>query len=101
MSKIVIDHLARVEGHGGITVEVEGDTVGSVHFDVFEGARLLEPLVRGKRFDEVSPVLSRICAICSVAHALTSLKATETAFAMRVSPQTDLLRELHVPRRKH
>ena len=66
MSKIVIDHLARVEGHGGITVEVEGDTVGQVHFDVFEGARLLEPLVRGKRFDEVAPVLSRICAICSV-----------------------------------
>ncbi len=94
MSKIVIDHLARVEGHGGITVEIEGDTVASVHFDVFEGSRLLEPLVCGKRYDEVAPVLSRICSICSVAHTLTSLKATENAFAVRVSPQTELLREL-------
>ena len=48
MNTIVIEHLARVEGHGGITVELEGDTVGNVRFDVFEGARLLEPLVRGK-----------------------------------------------------
>jgi len=42
MSTIVIDHLARVEGHGGITVELEGDAVKNVRFDVFEGARLLE-----------------------------------------------------------
>ena len=94
MSTIVIDHLARVEGHGGITVELEGDTVANVRFDVFEGARLLEPLVRGKRYDEVAPILSRICSICSVAHTLTSLKATENAFGIRVSPQTELLREL-------
>jgi sulfhydrogenase subunit alpha len=94
MSTIVIEHLARVEGHGGITVELEGDTVANVRFDVFEGARLLEPLVRGKRYDEVAPILSRICSICSVAHSLTSLKATENAFGIRVSPQTELLREL-------
>jgi sulfhydrogenase subunit alpha len=93
-STIVIDHLARVEGHGGITVELEGDTVSSVRFDVFEGARLLEPLVRGKSYDEIAPTLSRICSICSVAHTLTSLKATENAFGVRVSPQTELLREL-------
>ena len=94
MKTVVIEHLARVEGHGGITVELEGDGVGNVRFDVFEGARLLEPLVRGKRYDEVAPILSRICAICSVAHCLTSLKATENAFEVRISPQTELLREL-------
>ena len=94
MTTIAIEHLARVEGHGGITVELEGDAVTNVRFDVFEGARLLEPLVRGKRYDEVAPILSRICAICSVAHSLTSLKATESAFGVRVSPQTELLREL-------
>jgi sulfhydrogenase subunit alpha len=94
MSTIVIDHLARVEGHGGITVELEGDAVQNVRFDVFEGARLLEGLVRGRRYDEISPIVSRICAICSAAHSLTSLKATENAFGVQVSPQTDLLREL-------
>ena len=94
MSTIVIEHRARVEGHGGITVELEGDKVAAVRFDVFEGARLLEPLLRGKLYDEVAPTISRICSICSSAHTLTSLKATEDAFEVRVSPQTELLREL-------
>jgi sulfhydrogenase subunit alpha len=94
MSTIVIDHLARVEGHGGITVELEGDAVKDVRFDVFEGARLLEGLVRGRRYDEIAPIVSRICSICSPAHSLTSLKATENALGVQVSPQTDFLREL-------
>jgi sulfhydrogenase subunit alpha len=94
MNTILIEHLARVEGHGGITVEMEGDAVKDVRFDIFEGSRLLEPLIRGKRYDEIAPVLSRICSICSAAHTLTSLKATENAFGIRVSPQTELLREL-------
>jgi sulfhydrogenase subunit alpha len=94
MSTIVIDHLARVEGHGGITVELEGDAVTNVRFDVFEGARLLEGLVRGRRYDEIAPIVSRICSICSPAHSLTSLKATENALGVEVTPQTNFLREL-------
>lgn len=91
---ITVDHLARVEGHGGITVELDGDAVSSVHFEIFEGMRLLETLIRGRRFEDVSPIVSRICAICSVSHSLVSLKATENAFGVTVSPQTELLREL-------
>ncbi len=91
---IRVDHLARVEGHGGITVELDGAQVGDVRFDVFEGPRLLEGLLRGRRYDEVAPFVSRICAICSAAHLLTSLKATEAAFGIRPSARTELLREL-------
>jgi sulfhydrogenase subunit alpha len=91
---IRVEHLARVEGHGGITVTLDGERVESVQFDVFEGARLLERLVRGRRYDEVAPIVSRICAICSVAHSLTSLQATEAALGIEVSPSTRLLRDL-------
>lgn len=91
---ITVEHLARVEGHGGITVELEGDAISQVRFDIFEGARLLETLVRGRSFQDISQILSRICAICSVAHSLTSLKATENALGVQVSPQTELLRDL-------
>jgi len=91
---IRVEHLARVEGHGGITVTLDGRQVESVRFDVFEGARLLERLVRGRRYDEIAPIVSRICAICSVAHALTSLQATEAALGIAVSPSTRLLRDL-------
>lgn len=95
MSRTIrIEHLARVEGHGGVTVELDGNEVQSVHFDVFEGTRLLEGLVKGRSYEDISPVLSRICAICSTAHTLTSLKATESAFGVHVSHQTEILRDL-------
>jgi sulfhydrogenase subunit alpha len=91
---IRVEHLARVEGHGGVTVELDGDAVRKVQFDIFEGARLLEGVVRGRTYEDISQIVSRICAICSVAHSLTSLKATEAALGVQVSPQTELLRDL-------
>ena len=93
-STIRVEHLARVEGHGGITVEMDGATVAKVRFDVFEGARLLERLLRGRSYEDIAQIVSRICAICSAAHALTSLKATEAAFGIEISQQTALLRDL-------
>jgi sulfhydrogenase subunit alpha len=91
---IRVEHLARVEGHGGITVELDGDAVQHVHFDVFEGLRLVEGLVRGRSFEDVPHIVSRICAICSVAHSLTCIKATEDALNVTPSEQTQRLRDL-------
>jgi sulfhydrogenase subunit alpha len=93
-TRIVVDHLARVEGHGGITVELDGRKVQAVRFDVFEGARLIEGLVGGRHWTEIAQIVSRICSICSSSHALTSIKATEAAFGLTVTPQTSRLRDL-------
>jgi sulfhydrogenase subunit alpha len=91
---IKVNHLARVEGHGGVTVEMDGQSIAAVRFDIFEGARLLEALVRGRSYQDIAQIVSRICAICSVAHSLTSIKATENAFGVKPTPQTELLRDL-------
>jgi sulfhydrogenase subunit alpha len=91
---ITVDHLARVEGHGGITVVLDGNEVRKVEFDVFEGIRLLEGLVRGRSHEDVTGIVSRICAICSHGHSITSLQALENAMEITVSPQTRKLRDL-------
>jgi sulfhydrogenase subunit alpha len=91
---IVVDHLARIEGHAGITVTIDGDHVDRVQFDIFEGIRLFEGLVRGRPIVEVAGIVSRICAICSHGHAITALQALERALQVQVSPQTQQLREL-------
>ncbi len=93
---IVIDHISRVEGHGGITVKIKDGEVTDVNMDIFEGPRFFEPLVVGRSYDEVAPILMRICAICSAAHTAASLMAVEDAFGIEVSAQTRLLRELLV-----
>ena len=91
---IVVNELARVEGHGGIEVQLKGDEVAAVKFNVFEGQRLLETLLNGRHYADVAPTISRICAICSAAHFVTSLQATEAAFGTTVTEQTQQLREL-------
>ncbi len=91
---ITVDHLPRIEGHAGIKVVLDGQQVGQVEFDVFEGIRLFEGLLRGRAFTDVPGVVSRICAICSHGHMVTSLQALETALGVEVSPQTWRLRDL-------
>jgi sulfhydrogenase subunit alpha len=91
---ITVDHLARVEGHGGITVVLDGEGISRVEFDIFEGIRLFEGLVRGTSITDVTGIVSRICAICSHGHSITSLMAIENALGVEVTPQTKKLRDL-------
>lgn len=91
---ISVDHLARVEGHGGITVVLEGNEVKKVDYNIFEGIRLFEGLVRGRAVEDVTQICSRICAICSHGHSITSLQALENALGITVTPQTRKLRDL-------
>lgn len=91
---IVVEHLARIEGHAGITVELDGHEIKDVRFDVIEGMRLFEALVVGRDISEVPGLVSRICAICSHGHAITALRAIEGALEIPLSRQTRQLREL-------
>jgi sulfhydrogenase subunit alpha len=91
---IVVDEVCRVEGHGGINVSIQNGKLSKVDFDIFEGTRFFEPLLKGRPYDEVASITSRICAICSFGHTLASLQATEDAFGVKVSAQTEKLRDL-------
>lgn len=91
---IIIDRLCRVEGHGGITVEIKDGEVKRVQVDMFEGPRFFEELVVGRMYHELPQIVSRICAICCAAHTLAAILAVEDAFGISLSKQTRLLREL-------
>ncbi len=96
MSTLTVEHVARIEGHGTITVDVEGGEVRDIRMDVIEPARFFESMVVGRRFDEIPLITSRICGICSPNHALTAIKALEDALGVEVSERTVLLRKLLV-----
>ncbi len=95
MNKTInIDHLYRVEGHGGITVEIDNGNIKTIKANIFEGSRFFEVLLQGKYYDELPAIIARVCAICTTAHTLASINAVENAFSIEVSPRTKLLREL-------
>lgn len=91
---IVIPHLGRVEGHGGIFVKVVGNTVHEVNMDIFEGSRYYEALLKGKHFLDVQGIITRVCAICSANHTVAALTAIENALGIEQSERVHTLRGL-------
>jgi len=96
MARLTVEHVARIEGHGNITVNVENGEVRDVRMDVVEPARFFESMVVGRRFDEAPLITSRICGICSPNHVVTSIKAIEAALGVEISERTAMLRKLLV-----
>jgi sulfhydrogenase subunit alpha len=96
MPNLTVEHVARIEGHGNISVSVENGVVDSITMDVVEPARFFESMVVGRRFDEAPLITSRICGICSPNHVVTSIKALEAALGVEVTERTKLLRKLLV-----
>jgi sulfhydrogenase subunit alpha len=91
---IVIPHLGRVEGHGGIFVKIVGNTVHEVNMDVFEGSRYYEALLKGKHFLDVQGIITRVCAICSASHTVAALTALEQALGIEQTKRVHTLRGL-------
>jgi sulfhydrogenase subunit alpha len=94
MKRISIDHLARVEGNGGVFATIDGHLVTEVKFVINEGPRLIERLTVGKTPEEDVSIAPRICAICTLSHKNAVLRAMENALGVKVPPKVTLLREL-------
>src|SRR5512139_3398419 len=91
---INVHHLTRVEGHGNIVVDVKNGKIEKMQWQVPEAPRFFEAMVRGRHYTEVARITSRICGICSIGHTLASVKATENALGIQISPQTYKLRTI-------
>ncbi|MFH0815676.1 MAG: Ni/Fe hydrogenase subunit alpha [Methanobacteriota archaeon] len=93
---INVEHLTRVEGHGNIVLNAKDGKIEKVQWQVSEAPRFFESFVRGRPYNELSHITSRICGICSIGHSLASLKATEAAMGIHTSEQTEILRRLAI-----
>jgi coenzyme F420-reducing hydrogenase alpha subunit len=86
--------VTRIEGHADINVEIVDGVAKTLRWEVVEAPRLFETMLVGRNYDDVSHIASRICGICSIAHSLASIRATEAAFGIVPSEQTRQLRRL-------
>ena len=93
--KIDVHHITRVEGHGNIVVDVRKGVLEQCDLQIVETPRFFEAMLRERPYMDSSHITSRICGICAVGHATTSLRATEKALGVEPSEQTVLLRKLN------
>jgi len=91
---IFVEDVTRVEGHGNIRVRATDGTVEECLLEITESPRFYEAFLLGRRWKDVHHIACRICGICSVAHTIASLLATERAFGLQLTEQGMLLRRL-------
>lgn len=89
-----VHQLTRVEGHGNIVLHAKDGKIEDLKWEVIESPRFFEAFLRGRYYEDVPIIASRICGICSIAHTTASIQATEAAFGIQPSKQTLLLRKL-------
>lgn len=91
---IGVNLIARVEGEGAMRVTVRNGEIRDVQLRIFEPPRFFEAFLVGRRYDEVSDIVARICGICPVAYQMSAVHALEQAFGMHVGGTLRELRRL-------
>ena len=91
---ITIDPVTRLEGHGKITIQLDGKgQVENAHFHVTQ-VRGFEKFSEGRPYYEMPSLMARICGICPVSHLIASAKACEAIMSVRIPHTAAQLRRM-------
>jgi F420-non-reducing hydrogenase large subunit len=94
MTRLTIDPITRLEGHGKIEIFLDdhGD-VERTYFQVPE-LRGFESFCVGRPVEEMPTLTNRICGVCPEAHHLAAAKAADAVYGVDPPRPAKLLREL-------
>ena len=94
MTKITIDPITRLEGHGKIEIflDAEGD-VENTYLQIPE-LRGFEQFCVGRPAEEMPRITNRICGVCPEAHHIAGTKALDTLFNVEPSSAVKKIREM-------
>ncbi len=94
MTRISIDPITRLEGHGKIEIFLDEDgNVADCYFQVPE-LRGFEVFCVGRPVEEMPRLTSRICGVCPEAHLMAAAKACDEVYHVEVPSAGKKLREL-------
>lgn len=94
MSTVVIDPITRIEGH--LRIEAETDSSGKVTRASASGTmvRGIETILKGRDPREAWAFTQRICGVCTVVHAIASVRAVENALGYTIPTNARHIRNL-------
>ena len=99
-TKLVIDPVTRIEGHGKVTVHLDDNNRvvdARLHVVEFRG---FEKFIQGHPYWEAPVLMQRICGICFVSHHLSGAKALDdivgagTRSGVALTPTAEKMRRL-------
>ncbi len=94
MTRITIDPITRLEGHGKIEIFLDDDgNVKNTYLQIPE-LRGFEQFCVGRPVEEMPRITNRICGVCPEAHHMASTKALDALFHVDPPPTAKKLREM-------
>jgi Ni,Fe-hydrogenase I large subunit len=93
MARLVIDPVTRIEGH----LRIEADVTNGKVADAWSAGTMfrgIELILQGRDPREAWIWTQRICGVCTMVHALASVRAVENALGVEVPDNARLVRNL-------
>jgi Ni,Fe-hydrogenase I large subunit len=92
-TKVVVDPITRIEGHLRIEVQQENGRIADAWASSTQ-FRGIELIMEGRDPRDAWAFTQRICGVCTVVHAVASLRAVEDALDIRIPANANLIRNL-------
>ncbi len=93
--RLVIDPITRIEGHLRIEAQIK-DGVIEQAYSTGTMVRGIELILRGRDPRDAWAFAQRICGVCTVVHAVASVRAVEDALKYPIPPNAELIRNLMI-----
>ena len=91
---IEVEPITRLEGHGGLKIQLGDDgKVEDVQFNI-TSTRFFEKFLEGRYCEHINRITPRICGICPIPHHLAPTKAIEAAWGVEIPTPALKLRKL-------
>ncbi len=89
----MVDPVTRIEGHLRIEAQVEGGKIVDAWSSgtMFRG---IEIILRGRDPRDAWLFAQRICGVCTMVHAITSVRAVENALGITIPPLANVMRNI-------
>jgi coenzyme F420-reducing hydrogenase alpha subunit len=92
--QIEVKHIARVEGHANIKIRIEKGQLVECSWEIVETPRYFEKMFQGLSIEAAPLLAARVCGICSISHALASVRAIERGLGVEIPPVAKKVRLL-------
>ncbi len=93
--RIVVDPITRIEGHLRIEAQMEGGKIAQA-YSSGTMVRGIELILRGRDPRDAWAYAQRICGVCTLVHAIASVRSVEDALVYEPPPNAQLIRNLMI-----
>ncbi|HWJ04474.1 MAG TPA: nickel-dependent hydrogenase large subunit [Steroidobacteraceae bacterium] len=93
--RVVVDPITRIEGHLRIEAQMDGNTIAQA-YSSGTMVRGIEIILQGRDPRDAWAFVQRICGVCTLVHAMASIRSVEDALKIEVPKNAQLIRNLMI-----